>query len=710
MAAEPEDPILDAEDEGGPIKGFLEHLEDLRWVLLKSFSALFMAMLVCLFAAPSIVSLLKQPLEQSAKLTALYGNSVAEIDVRLGTNRIGTFKPGGEYAAQFAPSLNLATNQSVIVEIRPLVYGTNNFLTFTVNTNLSDEPARAPVELLNLTPAAGFFVALQVAFYGGLALSLPFILFFVAQFVLPALKVNELRYIRKAFVFGMGLFVMGVCLCYFGMLPIALKAAVWFSNQMGFGAFQWTADTYIGFVTKFILAMGLGFELPIFLLLFVKLGILDYKMLASNRKLVLVGILIVAAILTPPDVVTQIAMAIPLYGLFEITALIAWWWERKDKKLREEEEAAERAEAAAYKARSAAKNANIFATPPETQVSAQESQTQSVPNEGEVAYSYSQEAADKAAEQSEPEQVNPVETGSNIETPTAEAVSSETATEEPVKVEESVQLELPVQEPVTDEKTSLQIEEEYASQGEEAPRSEITEQSETVSESFENQEVMEDSVETEETVNEPEPESAEEPISETESGAVVEEMPEEPVSSEQLELPVQEEVTDSEESISEEETSRQIEDEDANQSVGIESIEAAEDLQQFVIEDIEEPKKPAESEETVAEFEPEAEPMAEDPVTEEVIPEETQEVVEPVSEEISEEQTQPEEVESTIEPEQEPQKEETVVIPEELENPVQVAESEEVKEEQVPEEKKPEVKVVPDRHTIATDLNPDMLD
>jgi hypothetical protein len=161
---------------------------------------------------------------------------------------------------------------------------------------------------------------------------------------LPALKVNELRYVRKAFIFSIGLFALGVSLCYFMMLPIALRAAVWFSNQMGFGAFQWTADTYIGFVTKFMLAMGIGFELPVFLLLFVKLGFISYSTLAKNRKIVFVVILLIATVLTPPDAVTQIAMTIPLYALFELTALIAWWWERKDKKLAAAQEAAEEAE------------------------------------------------------------------------------------------------------------------------------------------------------------------------------------------------------------------------------------------------------------------------------------------------------------------------------------------------------------------------------
>lgn len=350
MATEPEDPILDSDDDGGPIKGFLEHLEDLRWVLLKSITALFVSLLVCLFGAPILISILKHPLEQSAKLASLYGTQQVSIAVKVGTNSVGIFKPGPEYIKGLE-ALNITSNQNFTIDVIPITHGTNHYLGFTVNTNEAYFPQKAPVELLNLSPVSGFMVALQVAFYGGLVFSAPFILFFVAQFVLPALKINELRYVRKAFIFSIGLFALGISLCYFLMLPVALRAAVWFSNQMGFGAFQWTADTYIGFVTKFMLAMGIGFELPIFLLLFVKLGILSYSTLAKNRKIVFVIILLIATVLTPPDVVTQIAMTIPLYGLFELTALIAWWWERKEKKLAAAQEAVEEAEREALRKR-----------------------------------------------------------------------------------------------------------------------------------------------------------------------------------------------------------------------------------------------------------------------------------------------------------------------------------------------------------------------
>ena len=167
MATEPEDPILDAEEEGGPVKGFLEHLEDLRWVLLKCVTALFVSLLICLLAAPVLVGILKRPLEESSKLVALYGGDATAVAVKLGTNTVGVFKPGKEYIEKFSSTLGIKPEEKLTIDLYPLSYGENHFLAFRLNTNQNDFPQKAPVELLNLSPASGFMVALQVAFYGG---------------------------------------------------------------------------------------------------------------------------------------------------------------------------------------------------------------------------------------------------------------------------------------------------------------------------------------------------------------------------------------------------------------------------------------------------------------------------------------------------------------------------------------------------------------
>jgi sec-independent protein translocase protein TatC len=175
-------------------------------------------------------------------------------------------------------------------------------------------------------------VAVQVALYGGAVLASPFIMYFIASFVFPALRIKERKYVYRALFIGGGLFLTGVSFCYFVLMPVALSAAQMYSQWLGLGAFQWRAEEYISFVCKFILGMGLGFELPVVILTLVKIGVLNYAMLRSMWRYMIVINLVLGALLTTPEVVTQVLMAVPPYLLYEITVWIAWYWERRDRK------------------------------------------------------------------------------------------------------------------------------------------------------------------------------------------------------------------------------------------------------------------------------------------------------------------------------------------------------------------------------------------
>ena len=205
----------------------------------------------------------------------------------------------------------------------PLAIGTNHVLGLNVQPD-STAKERLPIQIINLSPAGAFIVATKVAFYGGLVLSAPFIFYFVAIFVFPALKMREKKYIYRGLAFGVGLFAGGVCFCYFVLMPLALAASVQYSEWLGFSAYQWRAEDYISFVCRFMLGMGLGFEMPVIILTLVKIGVLNYRTLASARRYVIVINVILGAVLTTPEVITQILMAIPLQFLYEASVWIAW--------------------------------------------------------------------------------------------------------------------------------------------------------------------------------------------------------------------------------------------------------------------------------------------------------------------------------------------------------------------------------------------------
>jgi sec-independent protein translocase protein TatC len=262
---------LEEEDGGGEVKSFLEHLEDLRWTLIKSLTALMLAMIVCLVAGDKVFWILQRPLALA-------------------------------------------------------------------NAHL---PPESRIKLTFLDPAAPFLASLHLAFFGGILLASPFIFYFIVQFVLPALKVKEKKYFFRACAVGSGLFFSGVAVCYFLIMPVALRAAVVYSHWLlGKNVVIeniWRAETYSSFVTKFMIGMGLGFELPVVLLTMVKLGVLDYQKLASMRRYMIVICLVMGALLTTPEVLTQVLMAVPLYMLYEASVWIAWYWERQEKKKQETE-------------------------------------------------------------------------------------------------------------------------------------------------------------------------------------------------------------------------------------------------------------------------------------------------------------------------------------------------------------------------------------
>jgi sec-independent protein translocase protein TatC len=313
--------------EGGPVKSFLEHLEDFRWMLIKSIVTLVVAMMVCLIAGSQVVQIIRWPLTR-AKIH--YPQTSRIVIVNFGTNHLGNF----QLTPEQQKSLNLGTNHFVAVEVTPLMLGTNQVLGWQVaeNTAAIADAQRVKIDLINLSPAGGFVVAFQVALYGGVVLASPFIFYFVAGFVFPALKIRERKYVYHGLAIGVLLFLAGVAFCYFILMPVALAAAQMYSQWLGFGALQWRAEDYISFVCKFMLGMGLGFELPVVILTLVKIGILNYHTLSKARRYMIVINLILGAVLTTPEVITQLVMFVPLQLLYEITVWIAWYWERRDRK------------------------------------------------------------------------------------------------------------------------------------------------------------------------------------------------------------------------------------------------------------------------------------------------------------------------------------------------------------------------------------------
>jgi sec-independent protein translocase protein TatC len=184
------------------------------------------------------------------------------------------------------------------------------------------DPTRA-ANLQSLGVADSFTISLELAFYGGMVVSFPFLLWFLAEFVLPALTPSEKRVLFPAAMIGFGLFLLGVSFAYFVVLPQTLEFFFQDAKSMSWQP-TWTVREYYSFTTQFLIAFGLAFELPVVVLLLVKLGIVDHDTLRRTRAFALVVIFVVAAVITPTsDILTLLLMGAPMYVLYEICIAIA---------------------------------------------------------------------------------------------------------------------------------------------------------------------------------------------------------------------------------------------------------------------------------------------------------------------------------------------------------------------------------------------------
>jgi sec-independent protein translocase protein TatC len=315
---------------GGAVKTFLEHLEDLRWVLIKSAAATLIAMLVCLFNVQRLVAVLKWPMVRAEKrhLLLLPDTTNQMVTFQIGSARF----PAVDLQTNHVGALDLGTNRSVTVLLEPVQSEGRQLLSWRVIPDPPDAGDNSGPDLVFMDPSEPFLSSIHMAFFAGLILASPFVLYYVGQFLMPALKVKEKKYFLRAFVVGAGLFFIGVAIAYFVIMPTALKFAQQYSLWMGVKVPIWKFGSYMGFMVKFMLGMGLGFELPVVLLALVKIGVLSYQKLAGMRRYMIVGNLILGGLLTTPEVLTQVVMAVALQLLYEASVWIAWYWERREKK------------------------------------------------------------------------------------------------------------------------------------------------------------------------------------------------------------------------------------------------------------------------------------------------------------------------------------------------------------------------------------------
>ena len=185
--------------------------------------------------------------------------------------------------------------------------------------------------------AEAFFAKLKVAFVAAVFVALPVLLWHAWQFVAPGLYSKEKRYARAFVVYGTLFFLLGAGFCYIVIFDVGYRFFLEQYQQLDIRPAIRVSE-YLGFSAKLMLAFGVVFELPVVGVFLARVGLIDHRMMMRHFPYALLGIVVLGAVLTPPDVVSQILLALPLTGLYGLTIVLVYFMRPKDEGMSEGDE------------------------------------------------------------------------------------------------------------------------------------------------------------------------------------------------------------------------------------------------------------------------------------------------------------------------------------------------------------------------------------
>ncbi len=234
--------------------------------------------------------------------------------------------PPGDEKRPFLEHLEELRKRIILVLISVILLSA---LSYTYSEKILGFLARYVDSLVFISPQEAFLSYLKISLFSGLVLSVPVILFNALKFIWVALNKREKSIFIAYLIAGILLFGVGISFSYYIALPAAINFLLSFSSDL-IRPFISVAR-YISFSIFLILAFGVAFETPLFIVLLTRLGIVSSRTLRKQRRYFIILLFIISAMLTPPDVITQILLAVPLIVLYEISILFARIAERKDR-------------------------------------------------------------------------------------------------------------------------------------------------------------------------------------------------------------------------------------------------------------------------------------------------------------------------------------------------------------------------------------------
>jgi sec-independent protein translocase protein TatC len=234
----------------------------------------------------------------------------------------------GDHLEELRMRLIYAIGGIVVFAVLGLIFG-SKIIAFIEIPYISVMGQEA--RLQTLAPADGFISYIKIALIAGLIFSSPWVFYHLWMFIAAGLYPHEKRYVYLAAPFSAGLFICGAAFFIFFVAPFTLKFLVKFNQSVLGVSSQFTFQNYISFITGLMLVFGLAFQTPTAIFFLNRTGLVSLRALRSSRKYVILIIFIVAAMATPPDVISQVTLAIPLCLLFELGILLSYLASRREK-------------------------------------------------------------------------------------------------------------------------------------------------------------------------------------------------------------------------------------------------------------------------------------------------------------------------------------------------------------------------------------------
>jgi len=189
-------------------------------------------------------------------------------------------------------------------------------------------------QLTTLSPAEVIISYIKIAMISGLLLSSPWVFYQIWMFVAAGLYPHEKKYVHIAAPFSAAFFIIGALFFVFAVAPLCLRFFIKANKALGLTR-TWRLSFYVSFIAHLMLVFGIAFQTPTAILFLNRTGIVSLKALSRSRKYVILIIVIIAAMATPPDVISQIALAVPLYALFELGIILSYIANRKTSRLKD---------------------------------------------------------------------------------------------------------------------------------------------------------------------------------------------------------------------------------------------------------------------------------------------------------------------------------------------------------------------------------------